>query len=215
MPDRTYTDAEVREILRRAVERGNVSGGLAREDLVAAAQDAGISASAVETAIRELDGERDLNEEVAKLKRERRHEANSSLATWAIVNAALFAIDWAHGGGWWFYWPLCIWGLFVALKLKGALLPNPAHERQEAERRLARRERQREREWAESRRREGELRKRARGGLDGVIERGVEDIFDAAARRIGGKRVVVEPGEGDGDSSERAAEPRRGARRER
>jgi hypothetical protein len=215
MPDRTYTDAEVREILRRAVERGNVSGGLAREDLIAAAQDAGISASAVETAIRELDGERDLNEEIAKLSRERRHEATSSVATWGIVNTGLFAIDWANGGGWWFYWPLCIWGLFVGLKLKGALLPNPAHERQEAERRLARRERQRERERAEARRREAQASKQVRGGLDGVIERGVEDIFDAAARRIGGKRVAVESSEDDGASEERTAEPRRGARRER
>jgi hypothetical protein len=215
MPDRTYTDAEVREILRRAVERGNVSGGLAREDLVAAAQDAGISASAVEIAIGELDGERDLNEEVAKLQRERRHEATSSVATWAIVNTGLFAIDWANGGGWWFYWPLCTWGLFVGLKLKAALLPNPAHERQEAERRLARRQRQYERELAEIRRREAELRKRARGGLDGVIERGVEDIFDAAARRIGGKRIAVEPTEDDGGTSEHTAEPRRGARSER
>jgi hypothetical protein len=214
MPDRTYTDAEVREILRRAVERGPENGGLARADLIAAAQDAGISPRAVETAIQELDSERELNEEVEKLKRERRHEVASSVGTWAIVNTGLFAIDWANGGGWWFYWPLGIWGLTIALKLKGALLPNPAHERQEAERRLARRQRQREREQSQARRREEEARKQVRGGLEGVIERGVEDLMDAAARRIGGKRVAVAP-ETDEPAAEPSEERRVGARRER
>jgi hypothetical protein len=215
MPDRTYTDAEVREILRRAAERGPENGGLERTDLIAAAADAGISPSAVETAIRELDGERELNEEVEKLKRERHHEVVSSVSTWAIVNTGLFVINWAHGGRWWFYWPLCTWGLAIALKLKGALLPNPAHERQDAERRLARRKRQREREQSLARRREEEARKKARGGLEGVIERGVEDIMDAAARRIGGKRVAVAPIEDDGDVSKPNVERRAGERRER
>lgn len=50
-----YTDAEVDEILRRAIERQQKdSSGLAHEDLVAAAREIGIEASEVEAAVAEM-----------------------------------------------------------------------------------------------------------------------------------------------------------------
>ncbi|HVZ30954.1 MAG TPA: 2TM domain-containing protein [Polyangiaceae bacterium] len=196
MPDRTYTDAEVREILRRAVARGAASGGLGRQDLIEAARDVGIDASAVDAAMREVDGERDLNEELAKLKQERHRELASSVGTWAIVNAGLFAIDWANGGGWWFYWPLCTWGLALALRLKGVVLANPTRDQREAERRLEQRNRERERQQAEERRREQASRRELGRGIEGAIERGVQEIFSAAARRIVGTPGATEKGTG-------------------
>ncbi len=208
MPERTYTDAQVREILRRAVERGTDAGGLGHDDLLAAAREVGIATDAVETAIAELEAEGELKEELVKLRGERRKDLAANFATWAIVNAGLFGIDWATGGGWWFYWPLGGWGIFLLLRLKGEIFASPARDRQAAERRVELRRHRREREQAEARRRSEREKRQNSGGLEGVIERGVEELLGAAARRIAG-RVRVETGELFDDESE----PRGGARR--
>jgi len=210
MPERIYTDAQVREILRRAVERGTDAGGLGHDDLMAAAGEVGIAPEAVETAITELEAEGELQEELAKLRSERRHDLASHFATWAIVNAGLFGIDWATGGGWWFYWPLGSWGIFLLLRLKGEVFAKPAEDRRTAERRMELRQRRREREQAEARRRSERAKRQDSSGLEGVIERGVEELLGAAARRIAG-RVRVETGELFDDESE----ARGGARRRR
>ena len=214
MPERTYSDAQVREILRRAVEQGTDSGGLGRDDLVAAAGDVGIAPEAVDAAIAELETTHELNEEVAKLQRERRHELASAFSTWAIVNAGLFGIDWATGGGWWFYWPLGTWGIVLLLRLKGEVFANRAHDRKAAERRVELRRRQREREQAEARRQRERARRLDSSGLEGVIERGVEELLGAAARRIAGVRVdasrsvVEEPVVEEGHEDAHSRDPR-------
>jgi len=214
MPERTYTDAQVREILRRAVEQGTDRGGLGREDLIAAARDVGIAPEAVDAAIAELETEHELSEEMAKLQRERRHDLASSFTTWAIVNAGLFGIDWATGGGWWFYWPLGTWGIALLLRLKGELFANRARDRKTAERRVELRRRQREREQAEARRQRERTRRQDSSGLEGVIERGVEELLGAAARRIAGVRVDAGPLEDEEHSSDGGARGRaRGRRR--
>ena len=207
MPERTYTDAQVREILRRAVERGSDAGGLGHDDLMAAAREVGIAAEAVENAITELEAEGELTEELAKLKSERRHDLASNFATWAIVNTGLFGIDWATGGGWWFFWPLGTWGIFLLLRLKGELFANPTEDRKTAERRIELRRQQREREQAEARRRSERQKRPDFSGLEGVIERGVEELLGAAARRVSG-RIRVDAG----DRQDEQQEPRRRAR---
>jgi hypothetical protein len=209
MPERTYTDAQVREILRRAVERGTDAGGLGHDDLMAAASEVGIEPEAVETAIAELEAENELRQELAKLRSERRHDLASNFVTWAIVNAGLFGIDWATGGGWWFYWPLGGWGIFLLLRLKGEMFSSPGDDRQTAERRIELRRRQLERDQAEARRRSEREKRQGSSGLEGVIERGVEELLGAAARRIAG-RVRVESGELFDDEPEA-----RGAARQR
>jgi len=211
MPERTYTDEQVREILRRAVERSEGTGGIDREDLLAAAADVGIDAEAVHTAIVELERESELKEEIAKLRRERRRSLGSNFGTWAIVSSGLFGIDWATGGGWWFYWPLGGWGLLLLLELKGLLLANPSKDQEQAERRLAQRERQRQREQAEQRRQHERGRRQGRGGLEGAVERGVEELLSAAARRIAGVRVHVDANERNVDPPTHG-EPTRGRR---
>src|SRR3954462_7475429 len=90
MPERTYTEAQVREILRRAGERGTDAGGLGREDLIAAAGDGGMAPGAVDVAIGGLEEGTELTEELVKLQRERRQGLPSSFSTWAIVNTGLF-----------------------------------------------------------------------------------------------------------------------------
>lgn len=204
MPERTYTDAQVREILRRAVAQGTDTGGLGREDLIAAARDVGIAAEAVDAAIVELETESELSEELVKLQRERRHELASSFSTWAIVNTGLFGLDWATGGGWWFYWPLGTWGIALLLRLKGELFANRASDRKAAERRVQLRRAQREREQAEARREQARKQRQDSSGLEGVIERGVQELLGAAARRIAGVRVDVGH---EAEENERYSEP--------
>jgi 2TM domain len=206
MAERTYTDEQVREILRRAVERGSDTGGLAREDLLAAAGDVGIAPEAVDAAILELEAEGELKEELSTLQRERRHGLASAFATWAIVNAGLFGIDWATPGGPWFFWPLGAWGIALLLRLKGEVFANRERDRKEAGRRLEQRRRRREREQADARRLRERAQRQNSGGLEGVIERGVEDLLGAAARRIAGVRVE------DGAAEERDYGPEPGAR---
>lgn len=190
MAERTYTDEQVREIMRRAVERGTTgSGGLGRDDLIAAAQDVGIAPEAVEAAIAEVETEGELREEIVQLKRERRQGLVSNVSTWAIVNAGLFGVDWATGGGWWFQFPLICWGIPLLLGLKGHLFTNEVADRRAAERRVLQRRRKREAAQAELRRVQARAKRQDSSGLEGVIERGVEDLLGAAARRISGVRV--------------------------
>jgi hypothetical protein len=204
MAERTYTDDQVREILRRAVEQGTGTGGLGRDDLVAAAGDVGIAPEAVDAAIAARETETELKEERAKLQRERRQGLASAFSTWAIVNTGLFGIDWATGGGWWFYWPLGTWGIALALRLKGELFADPADDRKAAERRVQLRRRQREREQAEARRERARKQRQGSGGLEGVVERGVEELLGAAARRIAGVRVDAGH---EAEENEPSAEP--------
>jgi hypothetical protein len=63
----------------------------------------------------------DTNEQDARYKqaKERVEEVKgfyAHLAVYAIVNAGLFLINLAAGGGhWWFYWPLVGWGVGLAI----------------------------------------------------------------------------------------------------
>jgi hypothetical protein len=48
------------------------------------------------------------------------------LFVFALVNGALFLINWASRGPhgtWWFYWPLLGWGVAVVIHLATTLLP--------------------------------------------------------------------------------------------
>ena len=48
------------------------------------------------------------------------------LFVFALVNGALFLINWATrgpNGDWWFYWPLLGWGVAVVIHLATTLLP--------------------------------------------------------------------------------------------
>jgi hypothetical protein len=114
---RVYTDAEVREILRRVVERGR-RDRLSRGQLIAAAEELGANATAVDAALMELEARDD---ETATQQLQRRHKLASRFATWGIVSAGLFGIDWGTGGGWWFYWPVAIWGIVLLRHVLGVV----------------------------------------------------------------------------------------------
>jgi len=190
MPERSFSEEEVREILRRAVDREAGRGeGLDRERLIAAASEIGIDAAHVDAAIREVERDRTIDNELATLRLERRHELVSSASTFGIVNAGLVAIDVANGGGWFFYWPLTIWGMILLLRYKGLLFRNDFKDKKEAAARIEKRQAELERQLAKKRRKEKGQR------LEDVIERGVDALVDAASRHLDGGRRSARPPE--------------------
>jgi hypothetical protein len=190
MPERSFSEEEVREILRRAVDReAGRSGGLDRERLIAAAQEIGIDAAHVDHAIHEVERDRGVETELASLRLERRHEAVSSLSTFGIVNSGLLALDFANGGGWFFYWPLTVWGMILLLRYKGLLFKNDLKDRKAAAERIEKRQAELERQLAKQRR-------KAKGQrLEDVIERGVDALVEAASRHLEGGRRSARPPE--------------------
>jgi hypothetical protein len=100
--------------------------------------------------------------------------------------------DLASGGGWWFYWPLGAWSIALLLRLKGEFFARPAEERKVALKRLEERYRERERKAAAERKRQEQLKREHSRGLEGVVERGVEELLRPAAHRVSGWRVRVE-----------------------
>jgi hypothetical protein len=183
MPGRTYSDAEVQEILRRAVEQSaggsdGEAGGLTREELIDAARDAGIDPSAVEDAIGSLERDRDVRAEIAALRKRERRGLASNFVTWAIITAGLLALRFFGEGGWWFVWPMGVWMVLLLLRLKGFIFESPEHARERAERKLEHRRRQRKR-------RDGHIDHRRVSEANPEVERGVEKLLDAAARRSG------------------------------
>jgi len=224
MAERLYSDDEVQEILRVAIEREQGDrAGLAREEIAAAATEIGIDPDSIDRAIFQLESQREIDAEVAALRAARRRALRSHLSTWAIVNTLLFAIDWIGGGGFWFYWPLLGWGIGVALQARAVFFADPKKERARAERRLARRERKQARHSRRLRRKHAETK------LEAAIEQGVADVLTAAANRVAASlegnprpRQRVEPpprtrvagdeydeAEADEAASEREAAPQR------
>jgi 2TM domain-containing protein len=188
MPERSFSEDEVREILRRAVDRDAAQGGhLDRARLVAAAQEIGIDPTAVDHAIQEIERDRTLDTELTALRLERRHDFISNVSTFGIVNSGLLAIDWANGGGWWFYWPLTIWGTFLLLRHKRLLFTNDIKDRKKAAARIESRQ-------AALARKVARQRRQAKGRqLEEVIERGVELLVEAATRHLDGSRRSASP----------------------
>lgn len=177
--ERTYSEEEVREILRRAVERDvERTGQLGRDNLVAAAAEMGIEASTVFGAITEFEKEQELERELESLARGRRSSFFSSLLTWAVVNAGLFGISVVSDTGGWFLYPLIAWGIALLLAHRRFFLPDAAKDRARAQKRLERRKK-------EEARRRGSARRQASGWqLEDAIERGVESLLSGAAQHL-------------------------------
>ena len=91
---RTYSDDEVREILRLAIEReASDPSGLGRDDLLHAAAELGIPTEAIDRAIAQVEHDRVLDAEITALRAERRRSLVSHATTWVIVCTALLGLD--------------------------------------------------------------------------------------------------------------------------
>jgi len=195
MAEPRYTDEEAREILRRALASDQAAQeGLHHQDLIDAAAEVGISPEAMTRAADELRMEQAALTVLDERTRGRRSRWWSSLLTFATVNGFLFALDTLTPGGPWYYWPLLIWGFFVALGGLRAYLPKGEDER----RRLLQKEigRIRAHEAREARRRAKQARRHGRKGvereIETAIEEGVAALLAAAARGLSAATTVLD-----------------------
>jgi len=220
MGERRYTDDQAKEILRRAI--GSEEGGaIAHDDLIAAAEEVGISREAVEEAVAEVEVKGEVTRMVLRRRTRQRRRFWRSFGFFLVVNAFLFGIDYLTAGGPWFHWPLLGWGLVTALSALKVFFPDDERDHREAAKALSRRKAQEERE---KRKRE---RKRKNRDLEDVIEDGVEMFLGAIA---GGVKAAIDTSTAaagtdnsefqryvderrSGDRSDRGARNSRGGRR--
>ncbi|KYF70904.1 2TM domain-containing protein [Sorangium cellulosum] len=207
---RQYTEAEVRAILERAL-RGAQAREVGHDELVAAAEEIGISRAAIEAASRDIELVRGEEDARAAIMARRRKGFRSHLFSFVVVNAFLFAINALTPGPWWFFWPLLGWGLGLAFHARAALSSDvsPRRLRREIERSAerARREelrRLKERRTAERLERKQRLERSAED-LGHAVEEGVATVLSRIAQEIRGS---VPPGPGPAPAEEAARRQR-------
>ncbi len=171
-----YSRDEVEEILRRALETQPLEM-LSHQDLVDSAVEAGIDASDVEAAAKQIEEEREILLEAEQIVNVRRKRFLQSVYTYVVVNGGLFVIDVMSGPGWWVQWVLAGWGIALALGARRALLPDRDQLRARARRRVARRNR-------------GKWEKQVRKEVDRAIQVGVDALVDAASRKLSERKAA-------------------------
>ncbi|WP_438026671.1 2TM domain-containing protein [Sorangium sp. So ce233] len=193
---RQYTEAEVRAILERAL-RDAQTREVGHDELVAAAEEIGISRAAIEAASRDIELVRGEADARAAIVARRRKGFRSHLFSFVVVNAFLFAINVLTPGPWWFFWPLLGWGLGLAFHARAALSSDvsPRRIRREIERSAERARREELRRLKEQRRAERLERKqrleRSAEDLGHAVEEGVATVLSRIAQEIRGS---VPPG---------------------
>jgi hypothetical protein len=117
--ERTYTDADIRAIVERALE-SQPGGAVSHADLLSIGAQVGLSPATIEQAAREL-AESRLDEQSARqIKSRRRRWLAAHAALFTVIHALLFTVNFlTTPGEWWVLFPLFIWGL--ALLLHSAL----------------------------------------------------------------------------------------------
>lgn len=190
---RTYSDAELEAILRRALEQQAAAGdGFGHDELVAAAREVGLDEAAVERAVAEVAIERDTQQIRAALRSKRVQRWLRHLVTYLAVVGGFMGLHLLGLAGAWVLWMAVGWGIGLALDTYGKLRA-PTEEEVDAEReRLNRQARRQAKAEArrEARRRQLEeraqraARRQQRPELEQVIEEGVSLLLAVAARKI-------------------------------
>lgn len=122
MPEKRYTRREVEEILARAANQEE--DGLAHDDLLAAAREAGLDVASVEEAAQAIVRSRELEEARERRRNRRRRKFFDHLRAFLVVNAALFAFDFLPDQSiGWAFWPLLGWGIGLAFDAMNRLGP--------------------------------------------------------------------------------------------
>ncbi|WP_437900026.1 2TM domain-containing protein [Sorangium sp. So ce124] len=235
---RQYTEAEVRAILERAL-RDTQARGVSHDELVAAADEIGISRGVIEAASRDIEHVR--GEEAAReaILARRRKGFRTHLFSFLLVNAFLFAVNALTDGPWWFFWPLLGCGLGLAFHALGALSSevSPRQIHRELERSAAQARKEQHRRLKEQRRAERLERKQrleqSAEDFGHAVEEGVATVLSRIAQEIRGsapppapapapaegasKRSRIAPLDADEDESEALGEEEadRAARRGR
>lgn len=190
----TYSQAEINEIIRRALEKQTAEQDhLDHDDLVAIASEVGIDRASLERATAEIAKDRDralVNDDEAKAVADERTAQLKSfmgaLVSHAIMNASFYFIDTQFFAGTWFKWPLLGSAILLAFRLRRVVAP-----REQMMRRRRREERRRIRErrreaWMDFKRRvlpHGPAKTTGKD-FEIAVQTGVTALLELAARKL-------------------------------
>jgi hypothetical protein len=170
MADRVYTKDEAEAILARAIELQVQQGSTSHEDLIAAANEVGVPAAAIERAASEVLTRKRDDADMRELRARQWRAFLAHLVPYLLVNALLGFINWMTGGFPWMVIVLLGWGIGLGSHLLAVALPDS--------RRLKRRL---ERDRAREARRQGRHRVRVEDSQEGVRVAAGEDREEGAA----------------------------------
>ncbi len=187
MTERRYSREEVDAILGRAVERERTSDELSREQLVAIAQEVGVSATSIDRAITEITSERKDIEELARLRQNAWRGFVAHLIPYLCVNTLLVLLNFLTTRFPWALFPILGWGIGLFSHLLAVAMPN----RERLERQL---QRERDRKQERERRRLAKRRVDASAKeLEVAFTQGAAALLQAAANRISQGAAAVQP----------------------
>ena len=191
----TYSQAEVNEIIRRALDKQTErEGHLDHDDLVAIADEVGIDRESLERATAELAQTRnsrlsrqDKAKEIAEERATQLKRFGASLLSYAIMNAVFYYIDTRFFGGVWFKWPLLGSAILLTFRLRNVLAPQD-----KLLRRRMKEERRREREQKRAARSAWKQRLVAEWKapsdhakeFEKVVQTGVAALLEIASRKL-------------------------------
>ena len=191
----TYSQAEVNEIIRRALDRQTErEGHLDHDDLVAIADEVGIDRESLERATAELAQTRDSKlsrqdeaKEIAEERAIQLKRFGASLLSHAIMNSVFYYIDTRFFGGVWFKWPLLGSAILLTLRLRHVLAP---YDRMLRRRRKEERQREREQRRAARAAWKQRLFSEIKSPSDNakefekVVQSGVAALLEIASRKL-------------------------------
>jgi hypothetical protein len=146
---RRFTQDEVNEILRRAIDRqggGGTVGTVSYNDLLDTARELGIDPHQLEAAMQEQEEQGSTEAAREAWKKQRKQKFFQHLRSFVIVNFGLLVLDIMTGGPNWFFWPLFGWGIGLAFDAAETFYPKERDIERGARRLLERQHRLRRRE---------------------------------------------------------------------
>ena len=201
MADGKYTDAEVRDIIDRALSK-HPDSGLSHEELLEVAGGVGLTREAVEAASREVLAQRGNDQLVQRISERKKKRFFSHLYSFLIVNIFLFTVNYlTTPGEWWFVFSALIWGLFLAFHARGAFSKEVSERalRKERKRLLAERKAAGLIDAKESKARDPKQLERAATEFGHAVQEQLGDWLSKATAELKNAqkpRVRVEPSQG-------------------
>ena len=190
----TYSQAEVNEIIRRALDKqAERQDQLNHADLVAIADEVGIDRESLEHATAELAQTRDLElsqqDDARAIAAERAFQIRrfgGALLKHALMNGICYYVDTRFFGGEWFRWPLLGSAIFLTLRLRHVLSPyDQLARRRKREERWRKREQKRAARAAWKERLFSDVRSPDNAKeFEKVVQNGVAALLEIASRKL-------------------------------
>jgi len=191
----TYSQAEVNEIIRRALDKqAERKDHLNHDDLVTIAEEVGIDRESLERATTELAQTRDQRlsqqDEAKEIATERAIQLKrfgASLLSHTLMNGVFYYIDTLFFAGAWFKWPLLGSTIFLAFRLRHVLAP---HDKLLRRRRKEARQREREQRqaarvaWKQRLFPDGKNPSDGAQEFEKVVQTGVAALLEIASRKL-------------------------------